>query len=357
MAKVVYFTRVPARRSLIKQALHDEPASAKGKESVLSPRKSLEPLAPQPNGFLEPKAINGGRGHSGGKRVSSSMSKHFRRRSSTANMPGGRLNFVKYETDRLDDCIEYIATLISSSSASNGVSLEQMKKSVKIIATGGGAHLFYDQLQSELGVQVVREEEMDCLITGLSFITEIPNEVFSFSDELVDAISHPGKSRPPDDAEADPPPLAEQPLPRPSPNPPQYSIVFESHPTPQFPCLLVNIGSGVSIIRVDEDGKFERVSGTSLGGGTLWGILSLLTGAKTFDGASLTSLSVLELIRMHRDARVVRIGRQLDRRSARWRHMCVHRSAVKRDAFEQGHRRHGHRLARSQVLDYRLLLR
>lgn len=54
--------------------------------------------------------------------------------------------------------------------------------------------------------------------------------------------------------------------------------------TPQLPCLLVNIGSGVSIIRVDEDGSFERVSGTSLGGGTLWGLLSLLTPATTFDG-------------------------------------------------------------------------
>ncbi|GKA87724.1 pantothenate kinase 1 [Tanacetum coccineum] len=32
-----------------------------------------------------------------------------------------------------------------------------------------------------------------------------------------------------------------------------------------FPYLLVNIGSGVSMIKVDGDGKFERVSGTSIG--------------------------------------------------------------------------------------------
>jgi type II pantothenate kinase len=49
---------------------------------------------------------------------------------------------------------------------------------------------------------------------------------------------------------------------------------------------LVNIGSGVSIVKVDEDGSFERVSGTSLGGGTLWGLLSLITEATTFDGES-----------------------------------------------------------------------
>ena len=71
---------------------------------------------------------------------------------------------------------------------------------------------------------------------------------------------------------------------RPSPDPPRYAVSFMGNPTPQLPCLLVNIGSGVSIIRVDEDGSFERVSGTSLGGGTLWGLLSLLTPAQTFDG-------------------------------------------------------------------------
>ena len=39
----------------------------------------------------------------------------------------------------------------------------------------------------------------------------------------------------------------------------------------------------MSIIKVNSDGSFERVSGTSLGGGTLWGLLSLLTPATSFD--------------------------------------------------------------------------
>lgn len=50
-----------------------------------------------------------------------------------------------------------------------------------------------------------------------------------------------------------------------------------------YPYLLVNIGSGVSMIKVSGPRKFQRVGGTSLGGGTFWGILSLLTGARTFD--------------------------------------------------------------------------
>nr|XP_034899721.1 pantothenate kinase 1-like isoform X2 [Populus alba] len=50
-----------------------------------------------------------------------------------------------------------------------------------------------------------------------------------------------------------------------------------------YPYLLVNIGSGVSMIKVDGDGKFERVSGTSVGGGTFWGLGKLLTKCQSFD--------------------------------------------------------------------------
>ncbi|KAK8521467.1 hypothetical protein V6N12_005370 [Hibiscus sabdariffa] len=50
-----------------------------------------------------------------------------------------------------------------------------------------------------------------------------------------------------------------------------------------FPYLLVNVGSGVSIIKVDGDGKFQRVSGTNVGGGTYWGLGRLLTKCSSFD--------------------------------------------------------------------------
>ena len=50
-----------------------------------------------------------------------------------------------------------------------------------------------------------------------------------------------------------------------------------------YPYLLVNIGSGVSMVKVSGPSQFDRIGGTSLGGGTLWGLLSLLTGARTFD--------------------------------------------------------------------------
>ncbi|CAL5387782.1 unnamed protein product [Camellia sinensis] len=50
-----------------------------------------------------------------------------------------------------------------------------------------------------------------------------------------------------------------------------------------FPYLLVNIESGVIMIKVDGDGKFQRVSGTNVGGGTYWGLGKLLTKCKSFD--------------------------------------------------------------------------
>jgi type II pantothenate kinase len=200
-------------------------------------------------------------------------------RRTSQHFPGGSLNFDRFETDNIDECVEFIKGLIDRSAKVNGVSIEEMQKGVKIMATGGGAHKFYELFSEELGVEVRREDEMECLIEGLKFITLIPDEVYYFSDELIQSVSHPTS------AKAKPAPsLGPNGLERPSPDPPNYAVTFESNPITQLPCLLVNIGSGVSIIKVDEDGKFERVSGTSLGGGTLWGLLSLLTPARSFDG-------------------------------------------------------------------------
>ena len=42
--------------------------------------------------------------------------------------------------------------------------------------------------------------------------------------------------------------------------------------TDTFPYLLVNIGSGVSIICIKNETEWERVGGTAMGGGTFWGL-------------------------------------------------------------------------------------
>ncbi len=265
-------------------------------------------------------------------RISSSNSRPgrshalMRRGSLPPNFPGGVLNFVRFETEQIPKMIAFLQSLISLSASVNQVSTEQMKSQIKIMATGGGAHKYYDMLRSELGVEVSREDEMECLITGLSFITSIPDEVFWYSDELVYEISHPPKDgdvphRIDNGSSSDDP----KSMPRPSPDPPMYQVTFDTSGTPQFPCLLVNIGSGVSIVKVDEDGSFERVSGTSVGGGTLWGLLSLITDANSFDGVLRGGGAHFLLIfklnpppLFHRNARTLRKGRQFSRRHACW---------------------------------------
>jgi len=35
-----------------------------------------------------------------------------------------------------------------------------------VMATGGGAYKYYDMIRDEVGVNVIREDEMECLIIG-----------------------------------------------------------------------------------------------------------------------------------------------------------------------------------------------
>lgn len=159
---------------------------------------------------------------------------------------GGKLNFKSFETEEIDDLINFMDCLVNGES--NELAQEERRKDepLYVMATGGGAYKFFDKIQERLGVKIYREDEMECLIVGLDFfITEIPYEVFTFSEE-------------------DP-------------------MNFAEARADIYPYLLVNIGSGVSMVKVSGPQQYERIGGSSLGGGTLWGLLSLLTSAKSFD--------------------------------------------------------------------------
>ncbi|KAK9448716.1 fumble-domain-containing protein [Limtongia smithiae] len=162
---------------------------------------------------------------------------------------GGRINFIMFETENIDDLIAFMSQLISIKRRSiheTAPADKDENNKVYIMATGGGAYKFYERMRKELDVVIWREDEMECLIVGLDFfITEIPDEVFTYSEQ----------------------------------NPMSF---VEAKPN-IYPYLLVNIGSGVSMIKVSGPRQFERIGGSSLGGGTLWGLLSLVTGAKSFD--------------------------------------------------------------------------
>lgn len=151
---------------------------------------------------------------------------------------GGRLNFTKFETSKIDQLIGFIQGLLA----------ERNLDKIHIKATGGGSHKYYDMFREKLGIQVQREDEMECLITGLNFLVrQIEYEVFTYDERRPDPMH------------------------------------FEQAASDLFPYMLVNIGSGVSILKVTSDETYERISGTSLGGGTLWGLLGLLTDAKDYN--------------------------------------------------------------------------
>lgn len=162
---------------------------------------------------------------------------------------GGRLNFAKFQTDDLEECIKFITSLIGPD-----VTKESSETPPPLSATGGGAHKFFNRLSDAITPRkVVILDEMSCLISGVDyFISQVPDEIFHYN--LGSNIS---------------------------------SSNLQFVPTPEesskYPYLLVNIGSGVSIIKVTAKRQFERVSGTSLGGGTFWGLASLLTGLESFD--------------------------------------------------------------------------
>ncbi|CUS08821.1 unnamed protein product [Tuber aestivum] len=182
------------------------------------------------------------------------------------NGEGGKLSFKNFETEHIDDLIGFMDSLVNGKRSGQDDCPVSKKDRLHIMATGGGAYKYYDKIKEALGVEIYREDEMECLIVGESardslhpvsalsltrfagldfFITEIPEEVFTYSEE-------------------EPTQFAER----------RVDI---------YPYLLVNIGSGVSMIKVSGPQQFQRIGGSSLGGGTLWGLLSLLTSARSFD--------------------------------------------------------------------------
>ncbi|EKX50454.1 hypothetical protein GUITHDRAFT_135131 [Guillardia theta CCMP2712] len=136
---------------------------------------------------------------------------------------------------------------------------------VRVSASGGGGHKFQELFQREIGVKLSSVDEMRSVITGVNhrLLTgkgwKGSQEAFHYRWGL--------------DAER------------------KAYVSFAGKKSP-FPYLLVNIGSGVSIIRVDQRSFFPVVvhprlnacpSGSCLGGGSFFGLCKLLTGKYKFD--------------------------------------------------------------------------
>lgn len=169
------------------------------------------------------------------------------------NGGGGKLHFQDFQTENFKiEAMKFMIKLIQKS-----IDKDNNNPPITyIMATGGGAHKFYNLMTKtfkkyKLPMKIIAKDEMACLIKGLDWlITKIPQEIFTY-----DLIESKTKFQP---------------------------LQLENE---IYPYLLVNIGSGVSMIKVTKPGPegFERIGGSSLGGGTLWGLLSLLTDAKDYN--------------------------------------------------------------------------
>ncbi|XP_037341802.2 pantothenate kinase 2, mitochondrial isoform X2 [Pungitius pungitius] len=124
-----------------------------------------------------------------------------------------------------------------------------------LCATGGGAYKFESDFRTMADLQLHKLDELDCLVRGVLYIDSVvssgPSECYYFENPT------------------DPDRCIQRP----------YTL---ENP---YPLLLVNIGSGVSILAVYSETNYKRVTGTSLGGGTFLGLCCLLTGCSTFEEA------------------------------------------------------------------------
>ncbi|XP_073653410.1 4'-phosphopantetheine phosphatase isoform X3 [Tursiops truncatus] len=175
-----------------------------------------------------------------------------------------RLHFVKFENTYIEACLDFIKDHL-------------VNTETKVIqATGGGAYKFKDLIEEKLQLKVDKEDVMTCLIKGCNFVLKnIPHEAFMYQK---------GSN-------------------------PEFR--FQTNHPSVFPYLLVSIGSGVSIVKVgpgswettglcsallstgcmsepcqaqvETEDRFEWIGGSSIGGGTFWGLGALLTKTKKFD--------------------------------------------------------------------------
>lgn len=155
----------------------------------------------------------------------------------------GSLHFIRFPTSEMSAFLDLAKSKNFSSLSST------------ICATGGGAYKFEQDFQMRVNLELHKFDELDCLIKGIHHIDRNalgPKSECYFWKQP----KHPE--------------LCEK-----------VSFDFRD----PYPYLVVNVGSGVSILTVTSQDDYRRVSGTSLGGGTFLGLCCLLTGCETFEEA------------------------------------------------------------------------
>lgn len=156
--------------------------------------------------------------------------------------------------------------------------------------SGGGAFMYEDKIETELGLKSVPVDEFEALVSGIDYVLAHgpPDEVYSMVQRQVTSEDEM---------------FQRQEILRGRRSSIKRMIDDEVliHPSECLcqPYMVVNIGSGVSFLKVrplsqmgpTDDGsagtfpRFERCGGTAMGGATFWGMARLITDATTFEEA------------------------------------------------------------------------
>ena len=199
-----------------------------------------------------------------------------------SSLLNGRLHFFHFETRNM---IRAIDALASNTDIAHNIRT--------IGCTGGGAHKFANAVDEALDIKFEQMDELGCVVRGMHFaLTNIANECYTYrmqSDLPATDESNPNKAR--ERAQSFGLAQAQAAAEQGSKSPKAEQLwqkdvkeYTEKVDIPlntitgrnQFPYLVVNIGSGVSILKISGPGQHERVSGSSVGGGTYWGLCRLL---------------------------------------------------------------------------------
>jgi len=202
---------------------------------------------------------------------------------------GGDFHFIRFETRRMQNAMDLIRA--------NNLHLNITRMG----ATGGGAHKYAKKWNDELGIEMDKQDELDSLVAGMQFVlSTVVGECYTFRPNVSGTISQSSSfsdwniGAPMDDDDKDEDEmdenLADEEKEEDTGKGDEWwlsrkvqrdSIEYSG----TYPYMLVTIGTGVSILRVDGPRKHERVSGSTIGGGTYWGLIRLLTDVEDFEGA------------------------------------------------------------------------
>ena len=128
-------------------------------------------------------------------------------------------HFISFETRNFNNFIDLIIH-------------SNLFQSIQLNATGGGSIKYADIMKSKLNTLVIQKDEIKCLIKGLDYLVRnIPDQIYCFDDD---------------------------------------KSIVEIDLNKMYPLLLVNVGTGVSIIKVDSPDNWERISGSGIGGGIIY---------------------------------------------------------------------------------------